>query len=379
VIGFAVQAHEECDELIIEAFIKGFEEYVKKDENYENYEKFKLNAVNYINENIKNTQIQSEGYYGGLVRRFAKNLFEILIGTPFKIKERYDLFDKNRNEFYALSIFTTSYKDRANALKELPSLHPMYYQILFHEQLKDEIDKKNIPTNKAIDIVERIIGKKQIDEMFKENKKGVKKPKFKFMGGGKKVYKYLKKFISRHSEYFSTNLRNTLSPLSPYVESENDNQIKHKKKMIIKFLKDNLKSNKETEKEAEFVEITEAYYGNAFNIMTKDMADAPDEFSEDIEILKDILNNQVINAISVETPFIDLVNQKIDDIKNSLIANSETEDDGQVFSNFIEENAALLLGKGYDYLMNEKEIREGQREVAKEILKMKEAIPKVNN
>jgi len=121
VVNLAVDEHNESNQIIKRAFISG----LNISENSKWYDSLSEKVSIFINEHIKNSA--PAGYYSSLIRRYSRDLFEILIGIPYAVPERYTKFEKEKMNFYSLSLFDANYDASI-----LPGKQLMHSQILFH-------------------------------------------------------------------------------------------------------------------------------------------------------------------------------------------------------------------------------------------------------
>ena len=106
-------------------------------------------------------------------------------------------------------------------------------------------------------------------------------------------------------------------------------------------------------------QLTERAYAQFFQNYRKTIEKIPSEFNQDVCILKNILNEQVMNAVSIEIPFLDLVKQDIISLQKSL----ET----AAFTSFINMEKAHILEEKYNQLNAENENRKRRLEIIREI------------
>jgi len=114
-------------------------------------------------------------------------------------------------------------------------------------------------------------------------------------------------------------------------------------------------------------EITSSEYKSFFMYYEKSLESIKCEFKMDLKILHDILENQVMKAIAIEMPFVDLIMQEISDIMDSTRE--------PAFLNFIDENSELILAEKSARILVERSKREKKRAVLKEVTAILQSIP----
>ena len=330
VVHLAVEEYNETDKKILSAFENGFD----LTPSHPFYAEMKDSLKRYIADQCGN--IAPQGYYNSLIRRYSRNLFEILISTPFGNNARYRKFDEERRNFYSLSLFSND-----NDIRVRPDTQSMHYQILFHQkQNKDDVLTNEL-LNHAI-----LMTEDATHEVVAVNST---------------LYQYLKQFCNKYLNESQLELERILAQLpSPdttdgidipmFAVRENPSVTK-----LIKLLKEKV----ESESEETISCLTEHQYNQFFRNYKKKLEDIPVEFCEDVCILKNILNEQVMNAVSIEIPFLDLVKQNIISLQESL----ETSE----FTSFINKEKSRILEEKYNRLNEENERRKRRLEIIHEI------------
>ena len=331
VVNLAVDEYNESEAALIEAFEKGLD--ISKTNPY--YDELHEAVRNYIVSVCSNTA--PEGYYSSLIRRYSGNLFEILIACPFSDDIRFDKFNEEKKNFYSLSLFEDSADERLD-----PTTRPMHYQMLFHELLEAS-------GSADMEISEKLILKaeKKIGEIIPAQTE---------------LHGLIKDFAAAHGDNAESDFDNVLSNLSNTAAEDEKgiplfaivpNPMREK---LVSLLKGDKPVSANSVHTAAF---SKEKYREFFKSYEKDIEKIKDEFNTDIEILKAILSNQVMNATAIEIPFLDLVHQNVTSIKESL----EKAD----FTSFINRKKELILDEKYKRLKSEHERKAMQAEIIHEI------------
>ncbi len=336
VVNLAVDEHNESNQIIQKAFISGLG--ILEDSKW--YDSLSEQVSNFITEHIKISA--PAGYYSSLIRRYSRDLFEILIGIPYAVPERYTKFVKNKMNFYSLSLFDANYD-----VSILPGKQLMHSQILFHSTLAENV---NDIMSDAVVLTENII-----NEIIMFNDK---------------IYIALKEFVSIYQDKSIDKLKELYLPFN-YSEKEEtfDSNLYHDentpiKEAVFQTIRNCIDSDN---KGINASEITSSEYKSFFVYYEKSLEGIKAEFSTDLTILHDILENQVMKAIAIETPFVDLIMQEISDIMDSTREAS--------FLNFIDENAEFILAEKSAQILVEKSKREKKRAILQEVTAILQSIP----
>ena len=330
VVNLAVDEYKDSECMLIKAFEDGLE--LSRSNN--NYDMLHDAVIDYVRKICKSTA--PEGYYSSLIRRYSGNLFEVLIAAPFSSEARRSKFYDERKYFYSLSLF-----DSQDNEVIIPSEKPMHFQILFHEQI--ESDKIRGGFDRLL-----IMAEKKIHEIIPAQTE---------------LYELIVIYAESHGEKAEADFRILLTEIED-VKIENDNGLplfsinpNPAREKLTGFLKENSMSSETYSRHIS--KFTVESYKRAFLTYSKDLKKVKDEFETDICILKNILNNQVMNATSIEIPFLDLVHQNVTSIKESL--------DRTDFSSFINSHKNELLDEKFKELIRIKEHRQARAEILNEI------------
>lgn len=302
------------------------------------YDQLRTAIEEYISR--KCSTVAAEGYYSSLIRRYSRCIFEVLIQFPFSEPSRYDKFDEDRMNFYSLALFGAINDSQIN-----PITQEMHYQILFHEQL-------DANSGSDSDISSIII--------MAENKIG------EIISVDSELYDLIAAYKDKYGENAENNFRGLLDQIDVLPETV-DKGIplfaiipNPKRDKLIELLRNN---EPDTHIDGTTGIMSLDAYKKHFINYTKSNDSIKEEFKTDIIILKSILKSifdaQVMNAISIETPFMDLVEQNVICLKESL--------DKSDFTSFINQYKEQLLDEKYRSLKAENERKQMQAEIIKEI------------
>jgi len=346
VVNLAVDEYYESEQALITSFEKGLG--ISASHPY--YEQLQKSIKQYIKNKFEN--FAPEGYYNSLIRRYSGNLFLILIRQPFTEESRFDLFEEERPNFYSLALFGSK-----EALSIRPDVQPMHAQILYHEQADDR-------RKEAATFGERLVllAENRIHEVIPENSE---------------LYNLLMQLAEMRKSDAETVLTTILSdlrskdiredglPLFAVIPNPLEEELLHRLRIEISLPSQQISQVSFTTKEYYlnyFINYKKQHNkgtgvsAGGFQTAAKIIAQ---EFKEDVEILKDILNHQVMDAIAIEVPFLDLVEQNVTTLKKSVQSSD--------FMGFIRDNEEMILSEEYERLHAENEIKQKRAEILHEI------------
>lgn len=340
IVNLAVEEYRDSKNALLEAFNKG----LGITSAHPCYEQLEEAIKKYIAERCRNSA--PEGYYSSLIRRYSGNLFYVLIRQPFSEDSRYDEFDRERRNFYSLSLFGAD----DESLTVRPDVQPMHAQILYHEQL-DLINNDNCD-----DLI--------LQQMIMMSESKIMEP----VAVRSELYQLLEKLLNENPDDALKILSGYLNDIQQNVHIDDGLPLfavipnPRREELIEK-----LKSGHTSAASAETISasmVSRAYYNDYFNeyrkSKNKDTASIIEDFKIDLKILSTILNQQVMNAIAIEVPFLDLVEQNITTLKTALQSLS-------TFMTFFRENESILMKEESDRLRIEKELKQKRAEILKEI------------
>lgn len=275
VINIATNGHENCMNRIIDIFIN----LLKIDKNSSDYDE----VYNSLNEELsKYHNNTGYGYYQCLVERFSRDIYEILIGCRYG-EERLKKFYGEIDNFYSLSVFYRSNSDseKIDYINIPPKEQPLCMMLLFHDyqKKKESIEK----------IIKEISGLAELSVDILQKAYNA----FGFINGDMSVLQGLIE-----------------SSLKQICQSDNDDE---KKKTLDQRLEDTLSKSDifDISNEKEF---TKKYLDFHTKDRLSNYEDIKIDFTEDINILQDVLKNAFVSAVSMEKPFIAKESKSIEDI-----------------------------------------------------------------
>lgn len=330
VVNLAVEEYRESEIELLDAFLRGLE--ITGANPY--YDQLRTAIQEYISG--KCSTIAAEGYYSSLIRRYSRCIFEVLIQFPFSEPSRYDKFDEDRMNFYSLALFGAINDSQIN-----PSKQAMHYQILFHEQL----DTNSGSESDATALI-----------LMAENKIG------EVIAVDSELYDLIVAFKNNYFDDAENTFRGLLDQIDVMPESSDSGLPlfaivpNPKREKLIEMLRNN---DPDVHIDGTNSIMSLDAYKKHFINYSKNNDSIKEEFKTDITILKSILDTQVMNAISIETPFMDLVEQNVICLKESL----EKSD----FTSFVNQYKEQLLDEKYRSIKAENERKQMQAEIIKEI------------
>ncbi len=330
-VSLAVEEYKESEEAIVEIFANG----LSVTPIHPHYDELISDISDYVHKKCYSTA--PDGYYTSLIRRYSGCLFKTLISTPFAFESRYKAFDQDRKNFYSLSLFDNEIDDTIK-----PSNQPMHGQILFHTnitELTDNDSDDKAPLRNVILLAENKLN--QVIPVHSE------------------TYKLIDEFMQKYDE---TAFRMILSEIRTF---SNDNSegiplFALNPNPAFEELNSKLKAalSSQNTSDKTFDSLSEQTYHNFFWNYNKTVQSIKEEFISDVLILKNILDKQVMNAVSIEIPFLDLVDQNILSLREGLATD---------FNVFINERKNLILEDKYRSYNDEMERKRKQQEILKEI------------
>ncbi len=333
----AVEEHKKCFENIVEILMKCFNMESNK------YEKEVIAALKKdINEicgysDEENTNI---GYYQSLTERFSRDIYEVLINSPYT-EERYNKFYKEMDNFFSLSIFySKSNSNLNNDYSISPIEQPLCRLLLFHDEFQ------NNDITKANEIYNRIKELTGIVSDYSEILSIVEKLLFHMSHKEvielvEKMFHYFNKEDTEENRYYE--IKTMLNQkCKNFSQSNND---------IIKNVTDKNIFEKEYKK-----------YHTERDIPLDDYEHIKLDFDIDIKILNDILTNAVVKAINIEKTFVARQAKIIEDMINYV----KSED----LRSFISENIKYIKHKEYAEIKE----KESKHQKNKDILHIIERI-----
>lgn len=318
VSALAEDEHETCDNELIQIFLNDFN--ITKNSIYaeelSNDIRNIINGEKYVNE--------SKGYYKSLIERFSSSLFEILIKTPYGYMDRWRYFKKDATNFYSISMF-----DKNRDLTKTPDKQPLHYLMLFHENSNGEVAKALV---KAKEHLMNLLDPQK--PLSNEILLSLGKLALALKSD---IYDYVKNtFVKKDEKYVETKLNNEIS------KREDEGFV----------FKD--------------LELTDESYDNYFDgKRAKTLENVTAEIADDIKILQSILRDAVVNAISLEKPFLSYEFFTINNLKECLEINNDSQ--FKKMKDFIKQNQRKLMPEKYAGMDEDMERRQNRIGILREI------------
>lgn len=296
-VSVADQKHKDCDDKIVEIIMNGLDIASSN----ANSNQIKKNIYDFINS--QKDAYDGRGYYRSLIERFSRDLFEILIINPLGSQDRWNKFESDAPNFQALAMYDTNKKKDTDFENQ-----PLYSKLLFQteqvggtyetsQDYKDILAKiGNVVQYLPTGPIPKLLAKAFLDPNTTEN---------------------VKKFVNN-------NMRNM-----------DEKSITNRLEVMTKQIKEDMSLNKK------------AYDRYFLGKRDKDKDAIISEINQDVVILHDVLNDVVINAISIEKAFLAL---EFGNIANIIAAIN-----GEAFREFVKNNAALIRASEYASLEAEQQ------------------------
>lgn len=245
------------------------------------FEEIKKQIEEVINETVKEVSYDKKMTLP-LIERFSRSVFDVIIYSPLNSSDRVSKFESVKQDIYSLSTYDESFI----ASKPFYA-QPMIKMILcqnekltikkIQEKLADLgkcIQEKNVNLNEVEEFSERVL-QNSIDV-----------------------------------EMLIKNVKNKLETLEPKGETSKDKAILSR---IIDTQISNLIGFDIEKSEKDFINEMRL---NIKNSETEE--DISNEINKDVEILKTILKNVVIKAMSIEKPFLSIMNKQVVSLKEAV-------------------------------------------------------------
>lgn len=291
-------------------------------------------VVETILENQKINISSDGGYYKPLIERFAKDLFEILMETPFTSMDRWQRFEKGFANFSSLAMY-----DERKAKTNSGNNQPLYYALLF--QQRDRYDKNSI-INNVLDTIKTVLNFVPTPPIIKLVENAV--------------------FAGKKFDVIETAVKSLVNTFT----RPNTNQTQEQKENnIINKLKGLATPNTATEDY-----ITEASYDKFFQgKRAKELPIISKEIDEDIDILHDALCNVVVNAINIEKAFLAFEFGNFQNLLDFL-------NDRRAWPKFVSDNLRLITPSRFNDMDSEVQRQQSRQSILKDI---KHLLDQMNN
>lgn len=293
VVNVATAKHEQCDadlEAIIKEGLGISEENPYYEELQQEIKKFIFHQKN---------MADNKGYYKSLVERFTVDLFEVLLKCPYGEMSRWVRYAKSKANFYSLAMYSEDFDSQL-----LPDQQVVLYSILLHSKK----EKQNLDSiRKIAEVIKSSLEVVVNPEMMKLIRIIVK------VEGNRAIdiiQALVKSASADKEQYLMTKLKNTVDN---YVDE-----------------------HKVVSEEPLTMDVYEKYFNGKRNRTSEDVRR---EIDADIEILREILNDAVVNAICIETPFLALEIQIMNNVINCV--------NGEEYRKFLVRNISKICVQEY--------------------------------
>ncbi|AGB41046.1 dynamin family protein [Halobacteroides halobius DSM 5150] len=333
IVDLADEKAEEINDEIVELFMQ---DIFDMSQEHIYYEEVKEEVENLIQKLTFDVSYDKRSFIQ-LIERFSGDLFDILIKYPFGTVDRFNKFKEAKEDFYSLAM----YHSDKNSNKPY-YMQPLVNTILAHKKSGTTLNKIEKRLFDALDQVSATSGlfSDKTDERFINN-------------------------VANELEDAGMDLDIILKDIREDLDEINQDEFSDHRKEIAKTIIKRKLNNYLNEENF----ISEGTY---LKEITKQLTPAQtkdevlQEINTDISHLKELLKEAVINAISLEKPFVSTVTKKI----YRLIDKS----DGEEFSDFYSKYTNKIL---YDEF-SENERKEAIYKNRKKIIKkIKEATRKL--
>ncbi|MBQ4407527.1 MAG: dynamin family protein [Bacteroidales bacterium] len=291
------------------------------------------------NQKVVNTSADN-GYYKSLIERFAKDLFEILMETPFTSMDRWQRFEKGYANFSSLAM----YDDRKSKSKS-GNNQPLFYALLF--QQTDKYDKTAI-INNILDTIQNVLQFVPAPPVVKLVENAV--------------------FLGKKIDFDSIikSVGNILNrPNANMTQEQKDKQKEQAEINLLNQLKQKIGASTFAEED-----LTESSYDAFFKgKRTKDLPKVQQEIEKDIDILHDALSKVVVNAINIEKAFLAFERGNTENLLDFL-------NDNEAWPNFVNNNIQVINAAEYNNLEAEQERQMSRQNILKDI---KNLLDQMNN
>lgn len=320
IVDMVLDTHKQCEKQIINKCI----EAIGVEGSSGVAEELRKRMAEFLADIIKG----KDDYYQSLVERFSRDIYEILIRTPYTYERGRAFFD-NSDTFYSMSIFYRTERKETSYLDEKIVDLPMCKMLLFHTYKKE---KENV--EKACE---------KIRELAIANNEELMK-----------TVKLLGRKAPLHVLEIVTDVcREVGQTADEYTRVSDAEMLLHRQ--LSKYQASTGEENvMDIVRRDQFEKQYSAFHARRG---VRDYEMLRQDFSDDIEVLRDILQNAFVYAIDIEKPFLAREQKIIEDIKNRV----ETEE----FANFLIENTELIRHEEYSAI-NKKGERERLNRICRE-------------
>ena len=338
VVNLAVEEHRACESQIEELMLKGIGVAPQSDTS----EELRKRIRSYI-ESVKG-EISSKGYYDSLIFRFSEDIFNILLQFSFGDMGRFNYFNKNREIFYSLSMF-----DRDADPSKPPEEQPLLYQLLFH-RVPDNAG--NAPGGHG--------NRELLDAALSLAESYAQAP----------LDNRLKRLVAA---YARENQNDALPQMEEAIQSLRASRrradVQERKRLLTDWLEFEVEADVDEEDATDAEPVPrgkrqphdENWYKEQFRDRPSPTYETVKaDLNADIDILRGVLENAVVPAVCIETPFLSLeralIRNLLDDIER-----------GKGFQDFFSENMPLIAAEECRILDEREQKRNVQNAIRMEI------------
>ena len=287
-------------------------------------------------------EISSKGYYDSLIFRFSDDIFNILLQFPFGNEARFQYFMENRDIFYSLSMF-----DRCADPSQPPEEQPLLYQLLFHALPSGS--SGSIPRNSAEwDVIDNALS------LVQSYVKCLPDSRLKRL-----VAAYVRENQNRSLQQIQDEIQSLQASHKHPNEAERKSLVEDWLEFEVGTDEDDCDEKFPHGEKGQPHDL--AWYKAQFRdrpTPTYDTVKA--DLNADIDILREVLENAVVPAVCIETPFLSLeralIRNLLDDIER-----------GNGFQEFLAENMPLIAAEEYRILDEREQKRNIQKAIRTEI------------
>lgn len=274
-------------------------------------------------------------YYQSLIERFSRNIYEVLINSQYNSERLKTFYDKIDN-FFCMSVFYKKDKpeDDLSYISVAPEDQPLCMMLLFHHCLTAVDNIRTISDN-----ISKVTG---IDELPQEVLDMIGRAYSSVYGNVKTI-----------ANSIADNLKN----VRDLAEKTSDFKLGIVKNILFGLCEKN-KPCSISDKE-NFRRYYNDYFSQLRGGKEYSVEDFCEEFGKDIDVLRDVLTNSFVHAISMETPFVAREVKSIGDIINY----TKTTD----FAQFLSGNLRKIKYIETSVLDKEQRIREQNAVIINEI------------
>ena len=257
--------------------INNFIDSLELSDNNIYYHEIKAETIKKINEVIEPVKFDKRMILP-LVERFSRSIFDVVLYCPLTSNDRLSKFKSVKQDIYSLSTYDPDFI----------SLKPFYAQpiikLIFSHSNSYSLEDIVKKLTKILDVV-----------------------------GEKEILDFSKKIFLNEIDFDSF-----IESINTSINSKKNNMVRNYKSTLIKII------DTQISKQIQIQEITEDSFIDDIRRKTKKpntKEEIVDEINKDVELLKTILLEIVIKAMSLEKPFLSIMNKQVICLKESVSRN----------------------------------------------------------